>query len=62
MQGFEPWSSLVERMGFDPTMRQDEWRGHAGPAEPPEELQAYIDALRWADACVFCFPTWSLGM
>jgi NAD(P)H dehydrogenase (quinone) len=49
-------------MGFDPTMRQDEWRGHAEPTEPPEELRPYIDALRWANACVFCFPTWWLGM
>ncbi|TIU64151.1 MAG: hypothetical protein E5W15_27225, partial [Mesorhizobium sp.] len=26
------------------------------------ELRVYIDALQWAEACVFCFPTWWSGM
>lgn len=50
-------------MKFDPTMGQVEWRGHEDPSRPPpEDLKVYIDALKWADACVFCFPTWWLGM
>jgi putative NADPH-quinone reductase len=50
-------------MKFDPTMGEEEWRGHEVPSGPtPPDLQVYIDALKWADACVFCFPTWWCGM
>lgn len=50
-------------MRFDPTMGEAEWRGQGEPpAPPPPELKVYVDALQWADACVFCFPTWWLGM
>ena len=50
-------------MGFDPTMGEEEWRGHDEPPAPvPQDLKVYVDALQWADACVFCFPTWWLGM
>jgi len=49
-------------MQFDPVMRAEEWHGHEAPEPPPEELKVYIDALKWADACIFCFPTWCLGM
>jgi NAD(P)H dehydrogenase (quinone) len=50
-------------MKFDPAMGKEEWRGHdEPPGPPPEDLKVYIDALKWADACVFCFPTWWLGM
>lgn len=49
-------------MKFDPVMGEAEWRGHEEPAPPPPELKVYIDALQWADACVFCFPTWWCGL
>ncbi|TIX63018.1 MAG: NAD(P)H-dependent oxidoreductase, partial [Mesorhizobium sp.] len=49
-------------MKFDPTMQPEEWRGHYDPTQAPKDLQLYIDALRWAEACVFCFPTWWSGM
>lgn len=50
-------------MKFDPVMGEEEWRGHDAPASPtPHDLKDYVDALLWADACVFCFPTWWLGM
>lgn len=50
-------------MKFDPTMGEQEWHGHEEPPRPPpQDLKVYIDALKWADACVFCFPTWWLGM
>jgi len=50
-------------MKFDPAMGEEEWRGHEEPSRPPpQDLEVYIDALKWADACVFCFPTWWCGM
>ena len=50
-------------MQFNPAMGEEEWRGHDEPSRPPPpDLKVYIDALQWADACVFCFPTWWLGM
>ncbi|HEY9010387.1 MAG TPA: NAD(P)H-dependent oxidoreductase [Devosia sp.] len=50
-------------MKFDAVMGEDEWHGHEEPQRPPpQDLKVYIDALKWADACVFCFPTWWLGM
>lgn len=50
-------------MQFNPTMEEKEWRGHDEPSRPPpEDLNVYIDALKWAEACIFCFPTWWLGM
>ena len=53
----------LHEMKFDPAMQPDEWRGHNDLSQaPPKELQAYIDALKWAEACVFWFPTWWSGM
>ncbi|WP_196504613.1 NAD(P)H-dependent oxidoreductase [Aestuariivirga litoralis] len=49
-------------MEFDPVMKASEWRGHSNSAQPPDELRPYIEALQWADACVFCFPTWWSGL
>jgi NAD(P)H dehydrogenase (quinone) len=49
-------------MKFDPVMGAEEWRGHEQVLPPPPELKVYVDALQWADACVFCFPTWWVGM
>jgi len=50
------------QMKFNPTMQPEEWRGHYDPTQAPKDLQPYIDALLWAEACVFCFPTWWSGM
>ena len=48
---------------FDPVMGEAEWHGHEETSRPtPPDLEVYIDALQWADACVFCFPTWWCGM
>ncbi|SFO66579.1 Putative NADPH-quinone reductase (modulator of drug activity B) [Mesorhizobium sp. NFR06] len=52
----------LHEMNFDPVMRAEERRGHFDPSQVPEDLRVYIDALRWAEACVFCFPTWWSGM
>ncbi|WP_136619578.1 MULTISPECIES: NAD(P)H-dependent oxidoreductase [Mesorhizobium] len=52
----------LHQMKFDPVMHAEERHGHFDPAQAPSDLQIYIDALRWAEACVFCFPTWWSGM
>ncbi|MBN9548180.1 MAG: NAD(P)H-dependent oxidoreductase [Alphaproteobacteria bacterium] len=52
----------LHAMNFNPVMQAGERRGHFDPSQVPGDLQVYIDALRWAEACVFCFPTWWSGM
>lgn len=52
----------LHQMKFDPVMHAEERHRHFDPAQAPSDLQIYIDALRWAEACVFCFPTWWSGM
>ncbi len=52
----------LHRMGFDPVMQAGEWRTQNATAQTPDELLPYIEALKWADACVYCFPTWWSGM
>ena len=49
-------------MKFNPAMDAEERRSHFEVSRIPKDLQVYIDALRWAEACVFCFPTWWSGM
>lgn len=50
-------------MNFDPMLGAEEWHGRGEPpAPPPQDLRVYIEALQWAEACVFCFPTWWSGM
>jgi putative NADPH-quinone reductase len=48
--------------GFNPVMSREERLGyHEVPAnEIP--VQSYVDRLRWAEALVFCFPTWCFGL
>ncbi|NUS22071.1 MAG: NAD(P)H-dependent oxidoreductase [Mesorhizobium sp.] len=52
----------LHAMNFNPVMQAEERRGHFDLSQTPEDLQVYIEALRWAEACVFCFPTWWSGM
>jgi len=49
-------------MKFNPAMDAEERRSHFEVSRIPKDLQVYIDALRWAEACVFCFPTWWSGI
>jgi putative NADPH-quinone reductase len=49
-------------MKFDPAMQTEEWRSLDDLSRTPQDLQVYIDALKWAEACVFCFPTWWSSM
>ncbi|EWY41113.1 NAD(P)H dehydrogenase [Skermanella stibiiresistens SB22] len=48
--------------GFDPTLgaREREDYHTTGVNEAP--VREYVDALRWADALVFVFPTWWYGV
>lgn len=52
----------LHAMNFNPVMQAEERRGHFDLSQTPEDLRIYIDALKWAEACVFCFPTWWSGM
>ncbi|MGN6536448.1 MAG: NAD(P)H-dependent oxidoreductase [Mesorhizobium sp.] len=47
---------------FDPVMRPEERRAynHSAPEDPA--LQVHIEALRWAGALVFIYPTWWYGL
>jgi putative NADPH-quinone reductase len=47
---------------FDPVMdRKERLAYHVGPPQDPA-LAAHIDALNWAEAIVFIYPTWWYGL
>ncbi len=50
------------RENFQPTLSHDERVKYFLSGQNTETVQAYIDNLRWAEALVFCFPTWWHGM
>ena len=47
---FNPVLSRAERLGY-----------HDVPANR-QPVQRYVDRLAWAEALVFCFPTWCFGL
>ncbi|HEY9065960.1 MAG TPA: NAD(P)H-dependent oxidoreductase [Burkholderiaceae bacterium] len=49
-EGFNPVLSREERLGY-----------HTIPANR-EPVQRYVERLEWAEALVFCFPTWCFGL
>ena len=49
-EGFNPVLSREERLGY-----------HKIPANRVP-VQRYIERLEWAEALVFCFPTWCFGL
>ena len=49
-EGFDPVLSRAERLGY-----------HAVPANRLP-VQRYVERLEWAEALVFCFPTWCFGL
>ncbi len=52
----------LHEMKFNPVTQPDELRDLYGHAKIPQDLQIYVETLKWAEACVFCFPTWWSGM
>ena len=49
-EDFDPVLSRAERLGY-----------HAVPANRLP-VQRYVERLQWAEALVFCFPTWCFGL
>lgn len=49
-EGFNPVMSRAERLGY-----------HEVPSNQIP-VQRYVDRLQWAEAVVFCFPTWCFGL
>ena len=48
--------------GFDPVLTRDAWRAYEDgvPADPV--IEAHVEALKWAEALVFVYPTWWYGL
>ena len=42
---------------FRPELAADEWRGHAEGVRD-DDCEPHFEALRWAEAIVFVYPTW----
>lgn len=48
--------------GFEPRLSAAEHGAHYAQGENEAPVQEYVDALRWAEALVFVFPTWWYGV
>lgn len=48
--------------GFDPVLSRSERLGYHNVPQNRAPLQSYVDRLMWAEALVFCFPTWCFGL
>ncbi|MEY2683910.1 MAG: hypothetical protein RJA09_1054 [Pseudomonadota bacterium] len=48
--------------GFDPVLSRGERLGYHDVPHNRAALQTYVDRLMWAEALVFCFPTWCFGL
>ena len=47
---------------FNPVLSREERLGYHEVPSNQLPLQGYVDRLRWAEALVFCFPTWCFGL
>jgi putative NADPH-quinone reductase len=47
---------------FNPVLGRAERLGYHDVPGNREPVQRYVDRLLWAEALVFCFPTWCFGM
>lgn len=47
---------------FDPVMSREERLGYHEVPANQTPVQRYVDRLQWAEALVFCFPTWCFGL
>lgn len=48
--------------GFDPVLSREERLGYHDVPSNQIPLKPYIERLQWAEAIVFCFPTWCFGL
>jgi len=48
--------------GFNPVLTREERLGYHDVPHNRAALQGYVDRLMWAEALVFCFPTWCFGL
>lgn len=49
-------------MGFDPTMRPEEWRDYHTPQVNEMPVAEHLAMVKWAEALVFVYPTWWFGL
>lgn len=47
--------------GFDPVLSREGWEGYRD-ARARGPVARHVEALRWADALVFVYPTWWYGL
>lgn len=47
--------------GFDPVLSREGWEGYRD-ARARAPVARHVEALRWADALVFVYPTWWYGL
>ena len=47
---------------FDPVLSREERLGYHEVPTNQLPLQRYVERLQWAEAIVFCFPTWCFGL
>lgn len=48
--------------GFDPVMTADERRSYNERAPSDPALAPHVEALKWAEAILFVYPTWWYGL
>ena len=48
--------------GFNPVLGEAERRTYEDVDELPAELETYFEALAWAEAMIFVYPTWWYGL
>jgi NAD(P)H dehydrogenase (quinone) len=48
--------------GFNPVLSREERLGYHEVPSNREPLKEYVARLQWAEAIVFCFPTWCFGL
>lgn len=48
--------------GFNPVMSREERLGYHEVPANRAPVEGYVDRLLWAEALVFCFPTWCFGL
>ena len=48
--------------GFDPVMSREERLGYHDAPANRAPVACYVDRVMWAEAIVYCFPTWCFGL